>query len=71
MSLARVSGWSKGAYKEPPTVAYRRKTDVDAAFVRLMQLLLDGGTYPAIATHDPVMIDADPVPRPASADLAK
>jgi proline dehydrogenase len=48
----------KGAYKEPETVAYRRKEDVDAAFLRLMQLLLDGGTYPAIATHDPVMIDA-------------
>ena len=31
----------KGAYKEPETVAYRRKADVDAAFLRLMQLLLD------------------------------
>jgi proline dehydrogenase len=48
----------KGAYKEPQTVAYQRKEDVDAAFRRLMQLLLDAGTYPAIATHDPVMIDA-------------
>ena len=48
----------KGAYKEPKTVAYQKKADVDAAFVRLMQLLLDESTYPAIATHDPVMIDA-------------
>ena len=48
----------KGAYKEPETVAYQRKDEVDAAFLRLMQLLLDGGTYPAIATHDPAMIDA-------------
>ena len=48
----------KGAYKEPKTVAYQRKADVDAAFVRLMQLLLDSGNYPAIATHDPAMIDA-------------
>ena len=48
----------KGAYKEPPDVAYARKTDVDAAFVRLMQILLDSGQYPAIATHDPKMIDA-------------
>jgi proline dehydrogenase len=48
----------KGAYKEPKSVAYQKKADVDAAFVRLMQLLLDGSTYPAIATHDPVMIDA-------------
>ena len=46
----------KGAYKEPKTVAYQRKTEVDAAFVELMRLLLDEGTYPAIATHDPNMI---------------
>jgi len=48
----------KGAYKEPKDVAYQRKSDVDAAFVRLMQLLLDSGTSPAIATHDPPMIEA-------------
>ncbi|PYR78458.1 MAG: proline dehydrogenase [Acidobacteria bacterium] len=48
----------KGAYKEPESVAYQRKSDVDAAFVRLMRLLLDAGDYPAIATHDPAMIDA-------------
>jgi proline dehydrogenase len=47
----------KGAYKEPPAVAYRHKTDVNAAFLRLMRLLLESGTYPAIATHDPVMLD--------------
>jgi proline dehydrogenase len=48
----------KGAYKEPKTVAYQRKDDVDAAYVRLMKLLLDEGTYPAIATHDEAMLDA-------------
>ena len=48
----------KGAYKEPPSVAYQNKADVDAAFVRLMRLLLDEGNYPAIATHDPAMLDA-------------
>jgi proline dehydrogenase len=48
----------KGAYKEPPSVAFQRKTEVDAAYVRLMRLLLDEGTYPAIATHDPHMLDA-------------
>jgi proline dehydrogenase len=48
----------KGAYKEPKAVAYQRKTDVDAAFLRLMKELLDSGNYPAIATHDPAMIDA-------------
>ena len=48
----------KGAYREPATVAYQKKSDVDAAFVDLMRLLLDEGTYPAIATHDPTVIDA-------------
>lgn len=48
----------KGAYKEPKTVAYQKKSEVDAAFVRLMRLLLAEGTYPAIATHDAAMIDA-------------
>jgi proline dehydrogenase len=48
----------KGAYKEPKTVAYQKKSEVDEAYIRLMQLLLDESTYPAIATHDPVMLDA-------------
>jgi proline dehydrogenase len=48
----------KGAYKEPRDVAYQSKADVDAAFVRVMQALLAGGNYPAIATHDPAMIAA-------------
>jgi proline dehydrogenase len=48
----------KGAYKEPASVAYQAKADVDAAYVRIMQILLAEGTYPAIATHDPKMIAA-------------
>ena len=48
----------KGAYKEPKGVAYQDPRQVDAAFVELMQQLLTGGTYPAIATHDPAMIAA-------------
>lgn len=48
----------KGAYKEPRALAYQSKTDVDTAFVRIMRTLLANGTYPAIATHDPAMIDA-------------
>jgi proline dehydrogenase len=48
----------KGAYLEPPSVAFQRKEDVDSNFVRLTELLLARGTYPAIATHDPNMIDA-------------
>jgi proline dehydrogenase len=48
----------KGAYKEPRTVAYQRKADVDAAYLRLMKNLLTSGHQPAIATHDPAMISA-------------
>ena len=48
----------KGAYKEPKSVAWQLKAEVDAAYVRLMQYLLDQGHYPAVATHDPAIIDA-------------
>jgi proline dehydrogenase len=47
----------KGAYREPTEVAYQEKREVDAAFVDLMQLLLDAGHYPAIATHDEAIIE--------------
>jgi proline dehydrogenase len=42
----------KGAYREPPSVAFPHKSDVDRNYVKLMTLLLDRGTYPAIASHD-------------------
>jgi proline dehydrogenase len=48
----------KGAYKEPRAVAYQDKAQVDAAYVEITRLLLSEGNYPAIATHDPAMIDA-------------
>jgi proline dehydrogenase len=48
----------KGAYKEPAALAHQAKADVDAAYIRIMKVLLTEGTYPAIATHDPTMIDA-------------
>jgi proline dehydrogenase len=53
----------KGAYKEPPDKAYPKKTDVDANYVKLTEALLAAaketpGLYPALATHDPKMIDA-------------
>lgn len=48
----------KGAYLEPPGVAYRRKADVDKNFVELAGVLLEQGRYPAMATHDEKMIDA-------------
>ncbi|MCC7243642.1 MAG: proline dehydrogenase family protein [Acidobacteria bacterium] len=61
--VARLNGLGarvrlvKGAYQEPKTVAFQEKAQVDAAFVELMRELLDHGSFPAIATHDPAMID--------------
>ena len=48
----------KGAYKEPPEIAYQKKSEVDANYVKLTRMLLKSGTYHGIATHDPNMIDA-------------
>jgi proline dehydrogenase len=48
----------KGAYKEPPEVAFPQKQDVDANYVKLMEMLLPSGIYHGIATHDPRMIAA-------------
>jgi proline dehydrogenase len=48
----------KGAYNEPPDVAFPAKKDVDDNYIRVMQLLLSSGTYHGIATHDPKMIEA-------------
>jgi proline dehydrogenase len=46
----------KGAYSEPPTVAYSSSDDTDDNYRRLMHLLLEHGRYPALATHDPKLI---------------
>ncbi len=46
----------KGAYKEPPKVAFPHKSDVDENYVKLMKVLLKSGTYHGIATHDEKMI---------------
>jgi proline dehydrogenase len=48
----------KGAYKEPPEVAFVKKSEVDANYLKLMKLLLPSGIYHGIATHDPAMIQA-------------
>ncbi|WP_069803328.1 proline dehydrogenase family protein [Thermogemmatispora onikobensis] len=48
----------KGAYKEPPNLAFPQKAEVDANYVRLMGMLLARGNFPAIATHDEAMITA-------------
>ena len=46
----------KGAYKEPPEVAFPQKDDVDANYIKLMKMLLKSGLYHGIATHDEKMI---------------
>ncbi len=46
----------KGAYKEPPTVAFPDKKDVDANYVKLMKILLTSGIYHGLATHDEAII---------------
>lgn len=42
----------KGAYREPASLAFPRKSEVDANYVKLMKQLLETGAYPAIASHD-------------------
>jgi proline dehydrogenase len=46
----------KGAYREPATVAFQKKSEVDDNYRRLLERLLSAGQYPAIATHDPAII---------------
>jgi proline dehydrogenase len=46
----------KGAYKEPETVAYQSKLDVDLSYVRCLNVLMEGSGYPMLATHDPTLI---------------
>jgi proline dehydrogenase len=46
----------KGAYREPPEIAYPAKRDVDRSFASLMERLLREGNYPALATHDEALI---------------
>lgn len=48
----------KGAYKEPPEVAFVKKSDVDVNYINLMHMLLKSGVYHGIATHDETMIRA-------------
>jgi proline dehydrogenase len=48
----------KGAYNEPPEVAFPNKKDTDDNYLRIMRLLLSSGIYHGIATHDPRMIEA-------------
>ncbi len=47
----------KGAYKEPAEIAFQKKSDVDANYVKLMKILMKSGTYHGLATHDENIIN--------------
>lgn len=47
----------KGAYREPESVAYQSRADVDRSYVRCMRALIDSNAYPMLATHDPRLIE--------------
>ncbi|HYT25470.1 MAG TPA: proline dehydrogenase family protein [Actinomycetota bacterium] len=46
----------KGAYREPPEVAYPHKASVDGAYARLLDSLIQANPYPMVATHDPALV---------------
>lgn len=46
----------KGAYAEPPSVAFQGRSEVDASYGRCLQVLMAGEGYPMVATHDPALI---------------
>ena len=47
----------KGAYKEPASVAFQHRDDVDLSYVRCLKVLMAGDGYPMVASHDPRLID--------------
>jgi proline dehydrogenase len=47
----------KGAYAEPPSVAFQSKRDVDRAYVRALRTLMNGDGYPMVGSHDPRIIE--------------
>jgi proline dehydrogenase len=46
----------KGAYKEPESVAYTERVEVDRSYVRCLKVLMNGSGYPMVATHDPRLV---------------
>ena len=46
----------KGAYREPESVAFQKRLDVDLSYVRCLRVLLEGDGFPMIATHDPRLV---------------
>lgn len=47
----------KGAYREPPSVAFQQKPEVDLAYVRALRILMSGSAYPMVATHDDRLVN--------------
>jgi len=47
----------KGAYKEPPEIAFQQKSEVDANYIKLMKILMKSGIYHGLATHDEKIIN--------------
>jgi proline dehydrogenase len=47
----------KGAYKEPEEIAFQKKSEVDASYVKLMKILMKSGVYHGLATHDEAIIN--------------
>ena len=47
----------KGAYKEPPELAFQKKSEVDSNYIELVKVLLKSGVYHGIATHDEKIIE--------------
>ena len=47
----------KGAYKEPESVAFQSRREVDLSYVRCLRILMEGGGYPMVASHDPHMVE--------------
>jgi proline dehydrogenase len=48
----------KGAYKEPESVAFKRRKEVDASYLRCLEVLVRGDGYPMVATHDPALVES-------------
>ena len=47
----------KGAYKEPESVAFCARAEVDSSYVRCLKVLMSGQGHPMLATHDPILVD--------------
>jgi proline dehydrogenase len=47
----------KGAYREPESVAYTSRRDIDLSYARCLRVLMNGPGYPMVATHDPRLIE--------------